>query len=44
LEQSFIGYMPLQMASSAFELGKRCESSSQWCYLHRLRISIPSAN
>ena len=27
-------------ATSAFELGRRCLSSPQWCYLHRLRILL----
>jgi len=29
--------MPLLMAASTFGLGRRCWSSHQWGYLHRLR-------
>jgi len=35
--QSFTAHMPLLTATSAFELGRRCWSSPQQCYLHCLR-------
>jgi len=37
LEQSFTAHMVLLMASSTFGLGRRCQSSPQWCYLHHQR-------
>ena len=35
----FYCLLPLLMATSTFELGRRCRSSSQWCCLHRLRTN-----
>ena len=38
LEQSFTVHMFFQKETSAFGLGRRCQSSPQQCYLHRLDI------
>ena len=40
LVQSFTADMPLLTAASALELGRRCWSSPQLCYLHCLRTIL----
>jgi len=39
LEQSFTAWMSLLTAISAFGLGRKCQSSPQWCYLHCLYMA-----
>jgi len=41
LEQSFTACMPLLIPTSTFRFQRRCQSSSQWCYLHRLYTVRP---
>ena len=41
--QSFTAHMPLLMATSAFELQRKCWSSPQQCYLYCLCM-LPPAN
>jgi len=43
MEQSFTADMPLLATSSALGLGRRCYSSPQQCYVHRL-CSIKDTN
>jgi len=40
LVQSFTSRKPLLTATSAFELGRRCQSLPQQCYLHFLHAIV----